>query len=288
MSRPLPSPLPFEVRAPGKVVLVGEYAVLDGAPALVLAIDRGVRCEVSAGSGVETPDGDDRFVRPALRDGPEARYRFSAWNPVDLPGKPGFGGSAAACVAACIAAGRPGSEAYEIHRRVQGGGSGLDIAASLHGGLIRFQQGSVTPLTHDVHISIIWSGQSASTGPRVLQYQRWAGRERFVADSTAVVERFLADPIGALAENGALLTAMAREAGLAYATEGLSRIAALAAAHGGAAKASGAGGGDCAVAVLPDASARAAFERACAAEGLAPIPAREAPGARIAPGPDPA
>jgi phosphomevalonate kinase len=27
-------------RAPGKVVVLGEYAVLDGAPALVLAVDR--------------------------------------------------------------------------------------------------------------------------------------------------------------------------------------------------------------------------------------------------------
>ncbi len=30
----------FHARAPGKLVALGEYAVLDGAPALVLAIDR--------------------------------------------------------------------------------------------------------------------------------------------------------------------------------------------------------------------------------------------------------
>jgi len=31
------------VRAPGKVVLLGEYAVLDGSPALVVAVDSGGR-----------------------------------------------------------------------------------------------------------------------------------------------------------------------------------------------------------------------------------------------------
>ena len=37
--------------APGKVILSGEYAVLDGAPAVVMAVDRRARVSVSAGSG---------------------------------------------------------------------------------------------------------------------------------------------------------------------------------------------------------------------------------------------
>lgn len=277
-----PSP-PFDVLAPGKVVIAGEYAVLDGAPALVLAIDRGVRCEVRPGEGVQTPDGDDRFVRPALEHAPRALYRFSAWNPVDLPGKPGFGGSAAACVAACVAAGRPGADAFAIHRAVQGGGSGLDVAASLVGGLIRFQAGGALQLQLVLHPSIIWSGWSASTGPRVQRYQRWEGRERFVEASTALVDHLLEEPIRLLEENATLLLAMAAEAGLDYLTPGLARIMQLARAFGGAAKPSGAGGGDCAVALLPDPEARLAFEEACAAEGLAPIAARAAPGARVTP-----
>ena len=50
--------------------------------------------------------------------------------------------------------------------------------------------------------------------------------------------------------------------------------------HGGAAKASGAGGGDCAVALFGDADAQVAFAAACRADGLPIIPAGVAPGAR--------
>jgi hypothetical protein len=68
---------------PGKLVLLGEYAVLDGAPAVVLAVDRGVVVEGAPGGGglhIETPDGDDRFVRPALA-GTAGRWRGTGGSP---------------------------------------------------------------------------------------------------------------------------------------------------------------------------------------------------------------
>jgi phosphomevalonate kinase len=275
------------VLAPGKLVIAGEYAVVDGAPALVLAIDRGVLCDVLARSGpldIETPDGDDRFVRPAL-EAQRGRFRFGAWNPVDLPGKPGFGGSAAACVAACVAAGRPAADAFGIHRSVQGSGSGVDVAAAVHGGMIRFQAGAVRPVPA-VHPVVVYSGRSAKTGPRVQRYRAWADRAAFQRESAALVDAFHTDPVRMLAEAGTLLNKMAAAAGLAYRTPGLDRIAALARAHGGAAKPSGAGGGDCAVALFDEPDAGAAFAQACAAAGLPPIPVSPAPGAhRVAAGP---
>ena len=276
------------VLAPGKLVIAGEYAVVDGAPALVLAIDRGVQCDVMTRDGplaIQTPDGDDRFVRPAL-EGQPGRFRFGTWNPVELPGKPGFGGSAAACVAACVAAGRPAGDAFDIHRTVQGSGSGVDVAAAVHGGMIRFQAGAVraVPVVHPI---VIYSGQSARTGPRVQQYRAWADRGAFREQSAALVDRFHTDPVRMLAEAGALLSAMAASAGVAYRTPGLDRIAALARDHGGAAKPSGAGGGDCAVALFDDPDAGAAFASACAAAGLPPILVSPADGARrVAAGPD--
>ena len=58
------------IRAPGKIVLAGEYAVLDGAPAIVLAINRGVECEIAKGSGFVTPMNDTRFIPDTYIIGP--------------------------------------------------------------------------------------------------------------------------------------------------------------------------------------------------------------------------
>jgi len=272
--------------APGKLVLMGEYAVLDGAPALVLAVHRGVGCRVEPGPGpvlIDTPGGDDRFVRAALETVGAApgRYHFFDLDPLDLPGKPGFGGSAAATVAAVLAGGGRGPEAFEVHHRVQGGGSGVDVAASLYGGLLRFEGGRASPLPA-VQPVVVFSGQPARTGPRVERFRAWRdGRERFVGESTALVERFASEPMVAMAEAGALLASMARSAGIAYLTPALEHIAALAVQHGGAAKPSGAGGGDCAVALLPDPEATGSFELACRDAGLVVIPVRPASGASV-------
>lgn len=273
------------MRAPGKLVLLGEYAVLDGAGAVVAAVDRGVSCTVHPADRlrIETP-GDDRFVRAALAGAPPGRYHFEDWNPVDLTSKPGFGGSAAATVAAVLAAGRPGRDAFEVHHAVQGGGSGVDVHASLHGGVSRFP--SPTPLRAPPGLEAwpllaVWSGASAATGPRVRQYLAWTGRGAFVARSAELLDLFPREPLRALREAWPLLRGMAAGAGIAYETETLVRIVALAEAHGGAAKPSGAGGGDVAVALVPDPEARARFAAACAAEGLAPIPVRVVGGAVV-------
>lgn len=264
--------------APGKLVVLGEYAVLDGAPALVAAVNHGVRCEVLPGGGHQTP-GDDRFVREALKGAPRALYRFTDWNPVSLPHghKAGFGGSAAATVAACLAGFGPEGllqRAQAVHHAVQGSGSGIDVWASVHGGLRRWPSAQEQP---PALLSAIYSGQSASTGPRVALYQAWGPREAFVERSAELLELPLLE---ALAEAYALLQGMARAAGIAYDTPAHRRIASLAREHGGAAKPSGAGGGDVAVAAFEDPEARAHFERACGIEGLPPIALRISPGAR--------
>lgn len=270
------------VLAPGKLVLVGEYAVVDGVPAVVLAIDRGVRCRVLPTEGplrITTPDGDSRFVAPALEGAPAAHYAFDVWNPVELPGKPGFGGSAAACVAACVAAGRPAADAVAIHHQVQGSGSGIDVLASIHGGMGCTGHGRWEPLPPVVP-AVVYSGRSARTGPRVQRYLSLGDRSAFQRESAAITAAFTADPLAALRASAALLARMAERAGLDWLCPGLARIMALASDHGGAAKPSGAGGGDCAVALFDAPDQQQAFAAACLREGLPPIAVQVAPGAR--------
>jgi len=283
-------------RAPGKLVLVGEYAVLDGAPAVVAAVDRGVACAVSPAPErrIETP-GDARFARATLEalDAPPARYRFSDWNPSPTATKAGLGGSAATVVCAALAARalrgeRPDASALfraaaAIHRAVQDAGSGVDVAASAWGGVVWFQEGDATPLQVEVRPVVVWSGRSARTGPRVKAYLRWRDRTRFVTAATEITHRFVTDPVGALGASRRLLEEMAEAAGLSYRTPELDHIAALAREHGGEAKPSGAGGGDCAVALFPDLEAAGGFREACLRSGHPVLPVHPTGGAHEVP-----
>jgi mevalonate kinase len=264
--------------ASGKLVLLGEYAVVHGGPALVVAVAHGVTCTVHPASDrrIETPTGDDRFVRAALDavHAPAARYVFTDREPLDTPGKPGMGGSAAATVAALRAGGFSGSTAelcalgIAVHRGVQGSGSGVDIAAAAFGGGLRFQAGQVEacPLPEPV---VVYSGTSAKTGPRVEAWQRWAAadpgaNDAFLAKSAALVDAFPDDPVAATRSAWRLLCGMAERAGFAYRTPAIDALVAAAEEAGGAAKPSGAGGGDSVVAFVPDPTG---FSAACRAAG---------------------
>jgi phosphomevalonate kinase len=159
------------IRAPGKVILLGEYAVLEGAPALVAAVARHATCVVREGEGCRVegagsacargepaPRTDDplAFARAALAavDFPDGLYRLDSEDLAlrDARGerhKLGLGGSAATLVAllgaAFVRSGRPLDPgavyalAQRVHHGVQGRGSGADVAASAFGGLIAYR-----------------------------------------------------------------------------------------------------------------------------------------------------
>jgi len=143
--------------APGKLIVTGEYAVLDGAPAIVIAVDRRAIAQRNA-----TPRGSSPFLL-AVAD--EIAARRGAADPaahaaleisVDSSAfyhritKLGFGSSAAVTVAAtALALGTADREevlavALAAHARAQGPrgarGSGADVAASVHGGTIVFSR----------------------------------------------------------------------------------------------------------------------------------------------------
>ena len=163
--------------APGKIVLCGEYVVLDGAPAIAVAVDARTVAAVSvAESGGYSlsvsgyRDGDYKFcvdVDGAIRWTDEATQQsFSLFETVWAHCRPteslsisidthafrhpgtavklGLGSSAAVTVAlsAVLGGGVPGTieELVELHRDFQRGrGSGVDIATSLTGGVIEYR-----------------------------------------------------------------------------------------------------------------------------------------------------
>lgn len=176
----------FSASAPGKLVLSGEYAVLEGATAIAMAINR--RATASArisGGSIESlgpGGGDTRLFDAAVRtlsSKPDAGYSYvldsSAFADAQSAIKLGIGSSAALMVALMSVLLRlVGSDesivenAARAHREFQGGtGSGVDIATSFAGGLIGFRMGESGPASHEwpdgLHYAVLWSGVSAST-----------------------------------------------------------------------------------------------------------------------------
>ena len=253
MQQKSPHPIGTTIFSPGKIVLAGEYAVLDGCPALVLALNRGVLCTIQNGTGISTPNDDQRFVVEALQKHQyHQHFAFSNWNPVlHLDGKkPGFGGSAAACVASCLAAGLDPSLAFDIHQKIQGGGSGIDIASAIHGGMIEYtiQDRNIEKKYPVLTPLVIWSTTSAQTSPRIQKYLKWKQREAFVNESHLLISQFTSDPVNTSNQLFSLLCSIDQKISIDYLTPQIEEICAIVRKNNGGAKPSGAGGGDCVVA----------------------------------------
>lgn len=212
--------------APGKLVLLGEYAVLEGAPALVLAVDRRAQATLTASDDdtwhVVSPTLDleaslrvaangiawtadpspqlawlaTLFARlPWLQDSPACRVELASDHfHLDHAGtriKLGLGSSAALTVALLGAlhalAGKPApslAECVDCHRVIQHGrGSGIDVAASLKGGLSRFQidpgqvpRAEPLALPDGLHWRCVFSGKPASTESMLATVADWHER----------------------------------------------------------------------------------------------------------------
>ena len=131
-------------RAPGKLFLTGAYAVLEGAPAIVFAVDRFV--EAREGSPTRTSAEVAAVARRFEAPPPLVDTRSLEENGQKL----GLGSSAAAAVAtAGFFVAREGfdlddratqqrvlSIALAAHAEVQPRGSGADVAASTFGGVV--------------------------------------------------------------------------------------------------------------------------------------------------------
>lgn len=228
--------------APGKLILLGEYAVLEGSPALVGAVARRARVSCRAsddGNGLTlnstmldhsvafTLDNDGQvvfgrtlsrqtrerlgvFSATMAQAWPAIRGRFSVDTAIHLDTsafflegpsrKLGLGSSAALTVALTAAlyawAGvmdtrvpdrkRLLRDAMSAHHQAQSNtGSGVDIAASVYGGVFRYRINgesgttdvSMTPthLPSDLAAVAVWTGRSASTPEMVGSVNRFKG-----------------------------------------------------------------------------------------------------------------
>jgi phosphomevalonate kinase len=307
---------PIACSAPGKLFLGGEYAVLKGAEAVVTAVGR--RAVAFPGGSDEKDSCLVASVREHVtRHLENTQTSFGGLSPVSATSsgftvdhhKVGLGSSAA--VAAAVTgllfelAGAPVSQrredilgvATDAHRAAQGGkGSGADVAAAVHGGTIVFSMsGAVEPLSlGGIRIVTVWSGRSASTSEMIGKI--WAfekerpkahqacfeGLSAGAADFAEACRRGTPrDIIDAAATYGKLMDALGRVSGVPVITKSLRRIMNLAGSHGGAAKPSGAGGGDIAVAFFAEDEAVGSFRRECIRQELRPLDLEvDAPGLR--------
>ena len=210
-----PKSYKIEVTAPGKIILWGEYAVLEGAPAVSMAIDRFSRVALNAthggweflSSGFSTPGlhvFERDFCTVPTSEFAELCLKKLGFTDYHTPfslhsdtsefyfnqSKFGLGSSAALVTATYLALSKMlDREAFledvlAIHQDWQQGyGSGIDVATSWHGGAISFQKKSGLTITqHNLPEALqwraVWTGQSSNTRDHLTQFESIKNAER--------------------------------------------------------------------------------------------------------------
>ncbi len=262
------------VRVPGKLVLAGEYAVLEpGEPAVVAAVDRYALAERQEGEVV--------VDTAAFHDPATGR-------------KLGLGSSSAVAVARAAFA-HPGATPSELlraareeHERMgQQGGSGVDLAAACCGGVLLYRQGAEPerlPVPGGLELVVGWTGDEARTGelaPRVRSAlasrpDEAAAFRRLSRTGVEWLVRGLreADPdLVALGVSGGLaaLRYLAEVTEVPILVPALDRLVEAAGRIGVPAKPSGAGGGDCGIALVFGAGRAEEVRRAWREVGIVPL-----------------
>lgn len=315
--------------APGKVLLAGEYAVLEGSTAAIMAVNRRAYAHLASSAPSRSP-----FIQAAAevlvaRYGADsARAKAAARVMVDTqelmspadrtPTKLGLGSSAAATVAAIACAlDLPNTSeslnlihrfAHTAHRNAQARegspGSGADVAASVHGGILIVEpsvdrpdrsdrrDGSDAPpsirracLPPGLTLVFVWTGVPADT--RVLVRQVHAAqraRPGRIRSSIAAISEAAAklvanltpggsamDAIDAIRLGGLAISDLGRAAGAPLWRQEHTRIEELAGRAGGTAKPTGAGGGDIALCALPSPEKAADLRKDLVDQGLSPL-----------------
>lgn len=263
----------MKARAPGKVVLSGAYAVLHGAPAIVSAVSRYV---VADSARPATFVADE--VRAALGPGQSPPW-FDAEELREGGRKLGLGSSAAILAASLYALEREASALPEpellqqlfarglaAHRAAQGGGSGVDVAASTFGGTLVYRLTEGAPelapvaLPSELTFEVWICPTSASTRhllaavaelgrARPKEHRRWLEAQAEGAqNAVASLQRANAPGfVAALRQQFTALSGLGHVAGVPIVTPELGALGPRAESEGGVLLPAGAGGGDLAL-----------------------------------------
>lgn len=284
-------------RAPGKIVLSGAYVVLEGAPAIVAAVGRDAIAHGDRPAGLVTEE-----VQAAIDGGHLSRacaFDASALRADGGARKLGLGSSAAILVATMAAVdGVPADDAARralldrarrAHRAAQGGGSGVDVAASTLGGVLacRIEGQALDARRHALpdgaEVTILASAVAASTPGMLARVRAFAAEDpaahRRLLDRAAEgaraasAARTLDALVEALRAQRDALAELGRLAGAPILTDEVAAVARAADEAGAFAGPAGAGGGDVAIVVAPRGPLAAPVLAAAMARGLVPIEA---------------
>lgn len=300
-------------RAPGKLVVLGEYAVLAGGPALVMAIDHHCVAELfpsdddachlststqqttersfALGSSSGVAIVDTVIERSAVTSSAPWQGRLDSSELFVGPRKLGLGSSAAALVAWAgawsVFTGAdprpPLNRVVAAHRAVQNGaGSGLDVAASLIGGVLVYRlaapdrpEAVSVALPNSVRFVGVSTPRVASTPNLLARFEAWRVAQPGVAAMQLdrmrqVAELGIASAgaddaaqfLAAVRQYGLELDALGAAIGAEIVTPEHAAIADAAGRTGVTYKVSGAGGGDIGLGFATDHAALEAFSAA--------------------------
>lgn len=279
--------------ARGKVILVGEHAVVHGAPAVAVAISRGARARAEPAERDElhiaawglsvSPDEESELARAfrAVLDETPGPRPVRVDLSTNLPPGAGLGCSAALGVATVRALDPDATHEVQVARAMQwervfhGTPSGVDAEVAASGGCIFFRVGAPVEriaLRAPLVLCVGDSGRASSTGAMVAAVRARPDGEReeifgelesLAHEARAVLAQ------GASGLGGVLSRAHAALGRLGVSTptlDAMCRTAERAGALG--AKLTGAGGGGCVVALVDGAETARSVVRAWRRDGF--------------------